>query len=921
MTRFFLANFHIRNRLARERSAARFGRWCRDGMAFAVFILMSPALLKAAEPASSPRERLSFNSDWRFIKGDPAGSEGKLDYQTLKPWLLASGPEFSVNSALATRPQDNPAGDVVYTLPACDDTSWRKLNLPHDWGIEGPFKQEYPGETGKLPWWGVAWYRKHFSLPMSDSGKKVFLDMDGAMAYASVWLNGQFVGGWPYGYASWELELTPFLKFGGENVVAIRLDNPQDSSRWYPGGGIYRNVWLIKTAPVHIGHWGTFVSATVEGKTATVNLKANVENSSPAGTQIRCGAEVYECNAEGQKWGRPVLSFPPALLKLGAHATGEFATTGAVHSPRLWSVKKPNRYVAVTSLEQDGKIVDTHETLFGIRTLQFTADNGFMLNGERIALNGVCDHHDLGALGSAVSTRALERQLQILQEMGCNAIRTSHNPPAPELLDLCDRMGFVVMDEAFDCWLQPKKKNDYHLLFADWHEKDLRAMIRRDRNHPCIILWSIGNEISEQGSPNGPKMAGELAAIVHSEDRSRPVTSACNNGRAGYNGWQKEMDVFGYNYRPYEYGRFREANPALALFGSETASCVSSRGEYFFPVSTNQAQGRADFQVSSYDLYAPPWATPPDREFHGQDEFPFVAGEFVWTGFDYLGEPTPYGGDIRNPSFNNDTGKKRRRNTDVADLLNFTDPAERARLMKDFNEQGRIQVPSRSSYFGIIDLAGFKKDRFYLYQARWRPDLHMAHILPHWNWPDRIGQVTPVHVYTSGDEAELFLNGKSLGRKKRGPLDYRIRWDDVVYKPGVLEVVAFNHHTRWAHDSVRTTGPAEQLLLAPERTTLKPDGQDLSYVTATVADKGGLQVPRSKNHISFEISGPGEIIATDNGDATCFESFQAKDHSAYNGLCLAIVRSTGEPGTIVLKATSPGLKATELKLQVKADKR
>jgi beta-galactosidase len=894
--RFMLTNLLSANYRTTRKSSVPFSNSVRFGLLLASGLLVAPHVSSAAE--APLRERISFNADWRFIKGDPSESEGKLTYQTLKPWLLAAGPEFSVNSPPTAKPDGNPGTDVSYTQPGFDDSGWRKLNLPHDWGIEGPFKQEYPGETAKLPWWGIAWYRKHFTLPAGDSGKQIYLDIDGAMAYASVWLNGQFVGGWPYGYASWEVDLTPYLKPGAENVLAIRLDNPPDSSRWYPGGGIYRNVWLVKTDPVHIRHWGTFITSSVTGNTATVSLKAQVENASPVQANLRCATDIYESNAEGEKSGRPILSLVPADLKLAPHSSAEATLVGSISRPRLWSVKKPNRYIAVTRIEQTGKLADTYETPFGIRTLQFTTDNGFLLNGERVALNGVCDHHDLGALGSALNARALQRQLEILQEMGCNAIRTSHNPPAPELLDLCDRMGFVVMDEAFDCWVRQKKKNDYHLLFPDWHEKDLRAMLRRDRNHPCIILWSIGNEVPEQGSPQGHKVAAELADIVHQEDRSRPVTSACNDVHAGYNGFQKILDVFGYNYKPKEYGRCRDANPNLPIFGSETASCVSSRGEYFFPVSDDKAQGRADFQVSSYDLYAPRWATPPDTEFHGQDEFPFVAGEFVWTGFDYLGEPTPYGSDTSN-------------------LLNFTDPAEKERLAKELQELGKIRVPSRSSYFGIIDLAGFKKDRFYLYQARWRSDLHMAHILPHWNWPDRIGKVTPVHVYTSGDEAELFLNGKSLGRKKRGPLDYRLRWDEVIYQPGQLQVVAYKNHIQWARDSVKTTGPAAKVSLAPNCATIKPDGQDLCFVTATIADQEGLQVPRAKNLLSFEVTGPAEIIATDNGDATSFEPFQAKEHSAYNGLCLAILRSTGAPGTIVLKASTAGLKAGETRIEAK----
>jgi beta-galactosidase len=852
-----------------------------------------------AADSGSPRERLSFNADWRFAKGDPCGVEDKLDYKTLLPWLLSANIEFSSNASRTIKPEGNPGTEVPCTSAGYDDSTWRKLNLPHDWGIEGPFKQEYPGDTGKLQWWGVAWYRKHFTLPATDSGKEVCLELDGAMAYAAVWLNGQFVGGWPYGYASWRVKLTPWLKFGTENVLAIRLDNPPNSSRWYPGGGIYRNIWLVKTAPVHVDHWGTFISTPqVSKEAATVALQVTIANESSTSSEVSVSTELYEMDSDNHRSRKPAATMGPANLSFVQHSSANASLSGIVRNPKLWSMHKPQRYLAVTTLEQNGNVVDRYETPFGIRSFQFTVDNGFLLNGERVPINGVCDHHDLGALGSTLNTRALERQLQLLQEMGCNAIRTSHNPPAPELLDLCDRLGLMVMDEAFDCWVRGKTKNDYHLLFPDWHEKDLRAMVHRDRNHPCIVLWSIGNEIPEQGSPAGHKIAAELAGIVRSEDRTRPVTAACNEVRAGYNGFQKLVDAFGYNYQPGQYGKFRDANPNQPLFGSETASCISSRGEYFFPVSNDKSQGRADFQVSSYDLYAPPWAMPADTEFKGQDQFPFVAGEFVWTGFDYLGEPTPY-------------------NEDSSTMLQFTNPKEQARLQNQLNELGKINVPSRSSYFGILDLAGFKKDRFYLYQSRWRPDLPMAHILPHWNWPDRIGEITPVHVYTSGDEAELFLNGKSLGRKKKGPNDYRLRWDDVIYHPGELKVIAYKRHNRWAHDIVRTTGAASRVMLQPDRATILANGNDLSFVTATIADVGGRQVPGSKNLVSFELSGPGEIIAVDNGDATSFEPFQAKQHRAFNGLCLVVIRSTGEPGSILLKATSDGLQSAQVKLQAK----
>jgi beta-galactosidase len=790
-------------------------------------------------------------------------------------------------------PKDG-AGVFPESTVEFNDSDWRKLNLPHDWGIEGPFKQEYPGDTGKLPWWGIGWYRKHLEVPASDQGRKIYLDVDGAMSHAKVWLNGQLVGGWPYGYASWRVDLTPFVKFGGDNVIAIRLDNPRDSSRWYPGGGIYRNVWLVKTAPVHVAHWGTYVTTPeISARAATVKIRVTVDNETASASAVTVKNEIFELGADNVK-GKSVASLATEGVKIAAHQSQSREGQIVIPDPKLWSIEQPQRYVVVTTIEQDGKPVDSYETPFGIRTIQFTANNGFLLNGKRVPLNGVCDHHDLGALGAAINPRALERQIQILKEMGCNAIRTSHNPPAPELLDLCDRLGMVVMDESFDCWKSGKNANDYHLLWDNWHEKDWRAELRRDRNHPCIILWSIGNEVGEQDSPAGLEIAAELTRIAHEEDPTRPTTAACSDGRAAFNGFQKNLDVFGYNYKPTEYGRAHEANPGLPIFGSETASCISSRGEYFFPVSTNKDEGKADFQMSSYDLYAPPWATPPDWEFKGQDAFPYVAGEFVWTGFDYLGEPTPYNGDMSN-------------------LLNFTDPAEKARMQKELEALGRIKVPSRSSYFGIIDLAGFPKDRYYLYQARWRPDFPMAHILPHWNWPDRVGQITPVHVYTSGDSVELFLNGKSLRLKKKGPYEYRLHWDDVVYQPGELKAVAYKNGKAWATDVMKTTGPAAKLKLQADRNTIKADGQDLSFVTVTVADQDGLLVPRSHNQIHFDINGPGEIVATDNGDATSFESFQSHERKAYNGLCLVIVRAkAGESGNIMLRAASEGLATAEI---------
>ena len=846
------------------------------------------------------RQRININFGWRFEKGDPAGIGDALSCANIKEWLLPTGlglTKFagSRNTLPAQKYWDN----IAYVRCDFDDSNWRLLNLPHDWAIGGPFKQENPGETGKLEWWGVGWYRKHLPISASDAGKKVYLDVDGAMSYATVWLNGQCVGGWPYGYSSWRVDLTPFLTLGADNVLAIRLDNPKESSRWYPGAGVYRNVWLVKTAPVHIAHWGTFVTTPkVSEQSATVKVTVKVDNDTATNTTVSVANEIYVLKPDGRK-GKSVGAQASTELNITTQQSSYSESHIILKYPRLWDLDHPQRYVVVTTIVQDGKTVDRYETPFGIRTVQFTADNGFLLNGKRVPLQGVCDHHDLGALGAAINPRALERQVELLKGMGCNAIRTSHNPPAPELLDACDRLGLLVLDEAFDCWQKGKTKNDYHQLFAAWNEADLRALVRRDRNHPSVILWSIGNEVPDQETPEGPALAQALAQIVRSEDDTRPVTSGCDKIPSGYNDFHKAVDVFGYNYKPFEYAKFHAANPSQPIYGSETASTISSRGEYFFPVTDHLDEGKADFQMSSYDLYAPPWATTPDTEFRGQDKNPFVTGEFVWTGFDYLGEPTPY-------------------NQDLTILSNFSEPAAQARMKQELADLGKIASPSRSSYFGIFDLAGFPKDRYYLYQSRWRPDFPIAHILPHWNWPERVGQITPVHVYTSGDAAELFLSGKSLGLKKKDPFEYRLRWDDVVYEPGELRVITYKNGKLWAMDTVKTAGPAAKLLLQPDRKIITADGRDLSFVTVTVADKDGLLVPRSKNHVQFSISGPGEIIAVDNGDATSFESFQAKQRNAFNGKALVIIRSQlGVEGSIVLRASSPGLASSDIKIKSK----
>ena len=924
-------------------------------------------LQTGAVMAADGRDRVSIDDDWRFIKGDPADITEDLTYPHspdtngrrqsadigpypgaaatgIAAFILPTGNAFISNPEKRfARPEGNYGAAIAYVSRDFDDSAWRKLDLPHDFGIEGPFIPNGNGDMGKLPFYGAVWYRKHLDLPAGDAGKQIFLDIDGAMSYSTVWCNGQIVGGWPYGYSSYRLDLTSFLKPGAANTLAIRLDNPNNSSRWYPGGGIYRHVWLTKTSPVHVGQWGTFITTPeVSKESATIHLKVALDNDATEDATVSVSTAVFALDADGNKilpTGMPlaVISSPETQIAGGKSVTLESKTT--LPNPKLWSPNAPSRYVAVSSVRKNGVEVDTYETKFGIRTLKFDPNAGLFVNGEHFKLNGVCDHHDLGSLGTAVNVRALQRQLQMLRDMGCNAIRTSHNPPAPELLEFADQMGFMILDESFDTWQSHKSghTNDYggDMLFNAWHEQDARALVRRDRNHPSVIMWSIGNEIDEQRQGGNSNVAKELAAIVHSEDMTRPVTAACNGANSARNGFGGLLDTMGFNYQPDAYIPFHRDFPDQSFFATETSSTISSRGEYFFPVTANPfgvvnqssnpgggrgrrggappapattsapasapataparaflSQDDATRQMSSYDLYSPGWASNPDHEFFGQDHSDACMGEFVWTGWDYIGEPTPF-----------------------------------------------AQSGARSSYFGIIDLAGFPKDRYYLYQAHWRPDFPMAHILPHWNWPERVGQVTPVFVYTSGDEAELFLNGKSLGRKKKifegvngndgqprvvngitvdGQPAYRIRWDDVKYEPGELKVVAYKHGKEWATDTVKTTGAATQLLLKPDRNVIAGDGHDLSFVTLTVADKDGLMVPRTHNDITFEISGPGEIVATDNGDPNDMNIFSLPQRKAFNGLALAIVKAQrGQTGTITLTAKSEGLTTASTKIELK----
>ena len=753
------------------------------------------------------------------------------------------------------------------------DGETRVLNLPHDWGVEQPFLQENPGETGKLAWWGQAVYSKTLSVSAEDLQKDLRLEVDGAFSNAKVYVNGAEAGGWPYGYASWAVELTPFVH-EGDNLIEIKLDNKPESSRWYPGGGIYRNVWLTRSAKTAVAHWGTFVKADIRG---TVTIDITLKTDKPL------MAKVTTC----------ILGTSAQVVTESPVYDGRVLTqTLEVEDPRLWYTDRPALYVARTTVETENG-VDVYDTPFGFRELEWRED-GFYLNGWKTFLKGVCLHHDTGALGAVWNEDAWVRRLQMLKAMGCNAIRCSHNPPAPELLDLCDKMGFLVMDELTDTWTWPKKENGYATLFDEWAEKDLVAMIRRDRNHPSVILWSIGNECGEQGDPTRWWIPQMLTDICHREDPTRLTSAGNDNPWAASQPYAATIDVYGFNYKPHLYEEFVRNHPGQPVIGSETASCISTRGYYRFPVEQEKDKGwsmEAPFQVSSYDLYAPGWASKPDYEWQYEDAVPQCAGEFVWTGYDYLGEPTPF-------------------NMDPSVLTNFHTEEEKEAFKKMVAGWGQtiaeVPLPSRSSYFGIIDLAGFPKDRYYLYQARWRPNLPMAHILPHWTWPGREGQVTPVHVYSSGDEAELFVNGKSYGRIKKD--GYRFVWDQVVYRPGTVDVIVYKNGQLWARDRVCTAGKASMLLASVDYT-----GEDLSFVTVDVADREGNLVPDADHLLTFSVKGPAQLVATDAGDPTSHVPFYSPSLPAFHGKASVIVRRTGE-GPITVVCSAKGLKKAAIGL-------
>ncbi|WP_159523865.1 beta-galactosidase GalB [Sunxiuqinia indica] len=776
-----------------------------------------------------PRTRESFNANWQFFLGDDS---------------LASQSEY-------------------------DDAAWRTLNLPHDWSVEGKFSKDNASTTAEaaLPT-GIGWYRKTFTVPENSKGKQLYIDFDGVFQNSKVWINGQLLGERPNGYISFRYELTPYLKYGEQkNVIAVRVDNSeQPNSRWYTGSGIYRNVWLTTTDSVHVAHWGTFVTTPeVNPQQATVNLAILLSGTRPNEGNIQISTQIKDSDNKVVGEQKSALSKNEAII----HQSFK------LKDPKLWSVDQPNLYKAVTRVFVGRDLVDQYETPFGVRYFKFDAENGFFLNGKHLRIDGVCLHSNWGALGAVVNTSAIKRQLKILKEMGCNAIRISHNPPAPEMLKLCDEMGFIVMDEAFDVWQKGKVKYDYHVDFDKWHVRDLEDLILRDRNHPSVMIWSIGNEIPQQFDSTGTTIAKELTDLAHNLDPTRPVTSALteNNPEKNFIYQSGALDVLGFNYKHQAYSELPKRFPGAKLIATETASALETRGVYvmpsdsvrYWPVAYGEPLVGAndDFTASSYDNTVAYWGATHEASWNAVKNHPFMAGLFVWSGFDYLGEPMPY------------------------------------------------PWPARSSYFGIVDLAGFPKDIYYMYQSEWT-DKPVLHIFPHWNWTP--GQTVDVWAYYSqADEVELFLNGKSLGTKKKEGDDLHVMWR-VKYEPGTLKAVSRKDGETVLEKEIKTAGEPTKIELVPDRESIHADGKDLSFVTVRILDKDGNLVPNADNLVKFNITGPAEIAGVDNGYQASLEPFKADYRKAFKGKCLVIVQSKKQPGQIQLQATSDGLEAATINL-------
>lgn len=811
-----------------------------------------------------------------------------------------------------------------FTDPNFDDSKWQSVTVPHDWAIYGPFSSrndaqnvaiaqdgqkeamEHAGRTGGLPFVGVGWYRIHFDIPSYSEGKRVVLLFDGAMSDAHVFVNGTKVGNWPYGYNSFYFDITPWVKAGEKNTLAVRLENMPESSRWYPGAGLYRNVHVIITDNVHIPVWGTFVTTPVVSEdyakiclnTSIGGVLNNASENAISGANAQKQIAALAGIREGKFKLMTEIIAPDGkkvaeqLTVLNEYDNGAFEQEFIVTRPGLWSPEYPVLYSAVSKLYEGQSLKDEYTTRFGIRSIEIVPGKGFFLNGKKTVFKGVCNHHDLGPLGAAVNESAIRRQVRLLKDMGCNAIRTSHNMPAPELIKVCDEMGMMVMPESFDEWRIAKCKNGYNRFFDEWAEKDLVNLIHHYRNHPSIVMWCIGNEVPEQGVVGGVKIARFLQDICHREDPTRLVTQGMDNpGAVVNNNFAAVMDVAGFNYRPFMYPENYKKLPQEIILGSETVSTVSSRGVYKFPVERKAMKVYDDHQSSSYDVEHCGWSNLPEDDFVQHEDLPYCIGEFVWTGFDYLGEPTPY----------------------------YT------------------QWPSHSSLFGIIDLAGIPKDRYYLYRSHWNKEVKTLHVLPHWTWPGREGQVTPVFVYTNYPSAELFINGKSQGKRSKDlsvKLDgsytkenqasferqkrYRLMWMDTKYEPGTLKVVAYDESGEpVAETEVSTAGKPYRLELSIDRQILKADGKDLAFINVRIVDKEGHLCPDDTRQVDFKVRGAGAFKAVANGNPASLESFQKSAMKLFSGQLSAIVESGEAPGEIIFTATAPGVKSAAIKLEAK----
>lgn len=825
-------------------------------------------LLTICLPTFAQRSEQLLEKNWKFTKGD---------------YPEAINPEFN-------------------------DTRWETVTVPHDWAIYGPFDRnndlqtvavtqnsekvasEKTGRTGGLPYVGVGWYRTRFTVDNSND-RRVTLIFDGAMSEARIYVNGKEACFWPFGYNTFHCDVTDFLNESGTpNQLSVRLENKPQSSRWYPGAGLYRNVHVVVTDRIHIPVWGTYITTKfvptetgMQCSAASVRLQTRIENA---------GQEDVRILTEILSPQNVIVTSKDNTRKIN-HGQ-PFEQNFIVDAPLLWSPETPHLYKAVSKVYIKDQLVDEYTTRFGIRDIEIIADKGFYLNGKHRKFQGVCNHHDLGPLGAAINTAALRRQLTLLKDMGCDAIRTAHNMPAPELVALCDEMGFMMMIEPFDEWDIAKCKNGYHRFFNEWAEKDMVNMLHNYRNNPCVVMWSIGNEVPTQCSPQGYKVASFLQDICHREDPTRPVTCGMDQVTCILgNGFGAMIDVPGLNYRDHRYKETYDKLPQNIVLGSETASTVSSRGVYKFPVQKLPHAKYDDHQSSSYDMEYCSWANLPDDDFALADDNDWTIGQFVWTGFDYLGEPSPY-------------------DTDA--------------------------WPSHSSLFGIIDLASLPKDRYYLYRSQWNKKDNTFHVLPHWTWQGREGEITPVFVYTSYPTAEVFVNGKSYGKKQKennistkysgtpGSEEitnqlhkrYRMMWMDVVYEPGELKVIAYDKNGNAVEEKIiRTAGKPHHLELTVDRNEIIADGKDLAYITVSVVDKDGNLCPHDGRLVNFVVKGAGKYRASANGDATNLDLFHLPKMHAFSGQLTAIVQAGETAGAIQFEAKAQGLKSGKITIITK----